>query len=52
MSPPNYAATPSKLTGRKLLLIILGILAACGITLVAAIGLVAALGWKIFEALS
>lgn len=51
MSPPNDAATPSKLTGTKLLLIILGILAACAITLIGALGLAAALGWKIFEAL-
>ena len=51
MSQPNDAATPSKLTGTKLLLILLGILAACGITLAGTIGLAAALGWKIFEAL-
>jgi len=50
MSPPSHAATPSKLTGTKLVLIILGLLSACGVTLLAAIGLAAALGWKIFEA--
>ncbi len=50
MSQSNDAATPSKLTGTKLLLIILGILGACAITLVGAVGLAAALGWKIFEA--
>ena len=51
MSQPNDAATPSKLTGTKLLFIVLGIVAACAITLGGAIALAAALGWKIFEAL-
>ena len=51
MAQLNDAATPSKLTGTKLLFIILGILGACAITLIGAMGLAAALGWKIFEAL-
>jgi hypothetical protein len=52
MSQPSAppAATPSKLTGTKLLLIILGILGACGLTLVGVIAVAAALGWKLFEA--
>ncbi len=44
------AAAPSQLTGRKLLFIILGILAGCAVLLIGVLGVTALLGLKLFEA--
>jgi hypothetical protein len=44
------AAAPSQLTGRKLLLIILALVAACGAFLLGVLGLTLFLGLKLFEA--
>jgi len=41
-------ATPSKLTGGKLLLIILGIVGGCGVLIVGALALGALAGYKLF----
>ena len=43
-------ATPSKLTGGKLVLIILGIVGACGVLIVGTLALAAVAGFKLFEA--
>jgi hypothetical protein len=43
------AAAPSQLTGRKLLLIILALVAACGAFLLGVLGLTLFLGLKLFE---
>jgi hypothetical protein len=57
-SPPNVAlgsrdpnaAVPSRLTGRKLLLIVLGLVGGCGVLVLAALGAAILLGVKVFEA--
>jgi hypothetical protein len=46
---PADVATPSGLTGRKLLLIILGLVAGCGVLVIGALGVAALLGVKLFE---
>ncbi len=56
--PPNQqlgprdpkVAVPSRLTGRKLLLIILGLIGGCGVLLLGALGVAVLLGVKVFEA--
>lgn len=45
------AATPSQLTGRKMLLMVLGIVGGCAALIVLAVMVAALLGIKIFEAL-
>jgi hypothetical protein len=56
-APPAYqagvepgVATPSRLTGRKLLVIILGLVGGCGLLVFGAFAVAAVLGVKIFEA--
>jgi hypothetical protein len=57
-SPPNaqlgpsdpHVAVPSRLTGRKLLLIVLGIVGGCGVLVLGALGVAILLGVKVFEA--
>jgi hypothetical protein len=57
-SPPNAAlgprdpnaAVPSRLTGRKLLLVILGLVGGCGVLVLGALGVAILLGVKVFEA--
>jgi hypothetical protein len=44
------AAAPSQLTGRKLLLIVLALVAACGAFLLGVLGITVFLGLKLFEA--
>ena len=46
---PADVATPSALTGRKLLLIVLGLVAGCGVLVIGALGVAALLGVKLFE---
>jgi hypothetical protein len=55
--PPAYpagvqpgVATPSRLSGRKLLLLVLGLIGGCGLLALGALAVAAVLGVKIFEA--
>jgi hypothetical protein len=43
------AATPSQLTGRKLLLIVVGIVVGLGVIAVGLLGGAALFGWKLLE---
>jgi hypothetical protein len=49
-SYPTAVATPSRLSGRKLLFIVLGLIGGCGLLVFGALAVAAVLGLKIFEA--